>query len=64
MKRGTLFRKVIVSPWLLAIIPSIIIMFFLPSISYRYKLVIEDSGNLKSFYFIMRILIQIQLLKL
>jgi two-component sensor histidine kinase len=45
MKRVILFRKVLYSPWFLAVLPAIIIMLFLPAIGLRYSLNIEEEGK-------------------
>jgi two-component sensor histidine kinase len=48
MKRGILIRKILYSPWLLALLPAIVISLFLPPLGLHYKLLIEDNGKLRS----------------
>jgi len=45
MKLGNRFRKILISPWLLAIIPAIAVMFVLPHMSSLYRLQVEDTGK-------------------
>jgi two-component sensor histidine kinase len=50
MKRGMLFRRILTSPWFLAILPSIIVILFIPQLSSRYKLEVEELDKIKSNY--------------
>ena len=45
MSRGDFFKKVIYSPWILAVLPAIVIMFFLPPLGLRNTLNIEEKGK-------------------
>jgi hypothetical protein len=45
MKLGRLTKKIIYSSWFLAAIPAIIVMFFLPHLTSRNKIIIEDMGS-------------------
>jgi len=45
MKVGNPIRKFLISPWLLAIIPALAAMYFLPTVSSRYRLLVEDTGK-------------------
>jgi hypothetical protein len=45
MKAGDRLRKILVSPWLLALIPAIVIGYYLPHMSSLYRLQVEDTGK-------------------
>lgn len=48
MRRGALFKKLVYSPWLLAALPAVVIMLFLPPLGLHYTLNIEEKGKLFS----------------
>lgn len=45
MSKSSILRKIILSNWFLALIPSLIISYFLPSPGVRYKIDIDESGR-------------------
>jgi two-component sensor histidine kinase len=45
MNRGSLLKKVLYSPWFLAVIPAVIIMLFLPPVGLRNTLIVEEKGS-------------------
>jgi len=47
MKGTTFPKKIIFSSWFQALIPAVILMFFLPPLSSKYKLIVTDNGKSK-----------------
>jgi two-component sensor histidine kinase len=48
MKGSPIFRKFIYSPWLLAVIPAILIIILLPPLGSKYMLIVEETGKFYS----------------
>ena len=50
MKGSSFIRRILFSPWLLAIIPAVILIFFLPPLGLKYRLITEEIGKDYSSY--------------
>jgi two-component sensor histidine kinase len=50
MKSPGRFRRILISSWLLAFIPAIIIAFILPPVGAKYKLVVSETGSNQSLF--------------
>lgn len=48
MKGSSFIKRIFFSPWLLAFFPAVTVMLFLPPLSSKYKLIVEETGKVSS----------------